>query len=569
MGFSKFKLRFCGRATGTPPTPPADITATFLSKTRAGSGGVPSEAASGSVITGTGNSDFAISSVSDVVPAGTYNAVATYSLSSYALGLASGQSAALSVSAGGAHVTALASDTSGVSQLRNILGLTTAQTGALTLGDTVIGRDCHQNPAGANDFIGVPTGLWAAGSGSRITVTSENPASGTDANGYPIRGGGFKLGKFYLGGPTSEYPLDFADVSFYINNSAAGSYGLGAFQASGSGVGFYRCDFRYGPDVTSTSIVGMSMRGPMVFEDCHFENMNSYGVLTTGTGGLTLRGCIFYRMIGDAVQINGGSHSITDNFISFFTPIEGVTHGDCCQLGTPAADVTAWGEYAYNGHARGPNTEVIEGGQGLFGGDPATVGPKSISDMNVHHNLFALDSQNVISLNTILNSTVQYNTLISDPCSTWTIVGASIVCGVSGRPATGWTNCTISDNIVNAINSTQTTDCTIDGNLAFAVNNGTINDPGPRADYLAALTVAFPNMWQTAEAAPKNMRELTLALTPGDTLQSSGGVMRVDGTCPGALFPPNPGEQWGSWNDGSVYDPGNPTWVAAHPPVYT
>lgn len=544
----------------------ARVAMQFGAKTRSGAGGFLTASSSGS----TDSADWVVDADGFIAATGTYGAYKAFGSTSYSLTLPDETASSIALIEGKAHVRALSTDASGGSQLRTILGLTSGSNGALTLGDEVICRDSHQNPTGANDFMGAPTGLWSAGSGERVTVRSENPASGVDDHGHRVRGGGYKLGKFYFGGPAStEYPLDFRNISFLVNVATPATSNLGQYQ-NGYGVRFIECDFRYGPDVTPPGGAGMNVGGRTSFEDCHFENLKSYAINGGEAGNFTITGCVFRGMLGDAIDVNGGGHSITHNFIYEFRREEGA-HCDACQLGTPTTNVTSWGEFAYNGVARGPIEEVIESAQGLFGGDKD--GLATIAGMSVHNNLFALDSQAVIRLNAIADSEIAYNTLISDPCSPWTIVAASVFAGWydGGDPVTaaGWTNVDVHHNIANAYELTLTTGGEVSDNVTVAFNNGTINTSGPRADYLAALTVMFPNMWQTEADAPKNMRELTLALTPADLDEASGGAKLADGTFAGALFPPNPGEQWGSWNDGSVYAPTDPEWVTAHPPVYS
>lgn len=48
---------------------------------------------------------------------------------------------------------------------------------------------------------------------------------------------------------------------------------------------------------------------------------------------------------------------------------------------------------------------------------------------------------------------------------------------------------------------------------------------------------------------------------------AGGAAANPDGTYNGALFPPAPGETIGAWNDLSVFQPANPSWVSVHPPA--
>lgn len=84
----------------------------------------------------------------------------------------------------------------------------------------------------------------------------------------------------------------------------------------------------------------------------------------------------------------------------------------------------------------------------------------------------------------------------------------------------------------------------------------------------AAYLALFPNLDYTT-ATHGNRLEFLRQFTPQNRLitASPPGVVNLDGTVVGALFPACPGETIGAWNDLTVWNCANGAWLAAHPPA--
>jgi hypothetical protein len=140
---------------------------------------------------------------------------------------------------------------------------------------------------------------------------------------------------------------------------------------------------------------------------------------------------------------------------------------------------------------------------------------------------------------------VKYNTFLCDVLADTTLLDVTIyaIAGNSGE------NGAFIGNVSNGFN--------------VAAQTGTVTiTPNPNrtlARTTGATFGAYPNLPQVLGATMCNRAAMLSAARPADKLVASGGVKESDGVFNGAYFPN------GALNDGSVYNPTNPTWAAAHP----
>lgn len=540
--------------------PPAPTQMAFGVKTRSGAAEVATGASASSSPTGTNAADWTVNTRSGMTPSGTYGNFKTYAASSYTLGIDNGDSVEITMQSAKAHVIAVNSgtnaDTSTSSQIKTVFELGSGASGALVAGDTIVGRTSHFNPGAGLWALDVPSGAWGASTGNPVIITSEEVNSGTDTDGNPLRGGGFKIGRMYLGGATGTQPFSCRDMSFYINQAVSANTPLVVWAVAGSGAAFVRCDFRYGPSSTNaTSSFGINARLPCTVTDCHFENVATALLGNTGAG-FQASGNVFKSLYADAFQTNGDNHNITDNFMYDWAPQVG-DHPDTYQLQRTAA-VTNRGNILRNISVRNNGGLNLDDAQGLFNDSNGTGFHES--GLVFKNNIHLLTSTNQCVLDLCDGPVVQYNTMLADPYANTTISPANMYTVGAG------VGVTMTHNVSNLLSTSSQTGTVVNTpNALFSVAN---NPTAPQlAAYIAALTVAFPNFATFTPGTLTTRSAVLFLFTPADTLIASGGVMNPDGTANGALFPATAGETIGAWNDGSVFDPGSPAWVAAHPPA--
>lgn len=153
-------------------------------------------------ISGTGASDWALTAAGSIAPSGTYLAYKTFSKTAgqtYNLTVGS-DTVNITMVAARADWTVIAADTVGTHQLKTYLQLTYNASGALVLGDTLMGRDgtvYNWNATLATANIGLPTYGWAgagtitvAGTGYTTGIYSATGGSGTNAQLSILASGG-------------------------------------------------------------------------------------------------------------------------------------------------------------------------------------------------------------------------------------------------------------------------------------------------------------------------------------------------------------------------------------------
>jgi len=538
----------------------------FGAKTRSGAGAFLTTSGGGS----TSSADWSVDASGYIAATGTYGAYKAYGASSYALTLPDASASSIVLESGEATVRALPTDSSGSSQLRTILGIASGANGALVLGDRVVCRTSDQQPSNLNDMIAAPAGLWAAGAGSRITVQSEEPATGNDADGHPRRGGGYRMGKLYLSGPAGvAYPLDFVDISFYTDAATPGTTTLGAYQ-NGYGANFYRCLIACGPNVLPGSVngtlTGFNIPGSAVFQECHFENLND-AVQVNAVGPLTVTHSVFKNLHSDGLKPTAGpsGNLITDNFFTDWAPATGnnppatSAHPDTVQILT-GSTVEDWGSYLRNISIRGVGVLNLADAQGFYG-NPGTG--NTIGGIVCKNNIHFLTAGNQFDINAPIDPDVRFNTFITDPYANTSLSAANILTRAIGGAGSGGT---FTHNVVaGSIDASLQTGTTI---TTPNVQMGLATPPSaPQlAAYIAALQVMFPNFSGYTTPGTLKTRAAVLQLfTPADLAVASGGLKNPDGTFNGALFPATPGNPIGAWNDGTAFSPDDPKWVAAHP----
>jgi hypothetical protein len=163
----------------------------------------------------------------NIVLAGTYGATPpTLSAPYYTLtvsGTGCSQTVTTTIVASRADVRFLSStDNSTSFQMQALLASSTA----VAAGDTVMCRDsiAKNVSSGTPWTIRPPSNAW----GGRVSVTSENQASGTDPqNGQAAEGGGCEIGPLQLVNPGSssdgDWPIDFSYLHFYVDCNPAGT----------------------------------------------------------------------------------------------------------------------------------------------------------------------------------------------------------------------------------------------------------------------------------------------------------------------------------------------------------
>ncbi|KRB42491.1 hypothetical protein ASE02_21405 [Phenylobacterium sp. Root700] len=578
-----------------------------------------------------------------LVPSGDYGAVKTFSRSSYDLTLSDGRALTITMVANTAHIRSTSTDTDTGNQLNVLIVTDAGQPGAVLLGDTIVGRTCHLNPTAVQMTIR-PRASYGAGSGSLITITSEEVDNSLDASGNPARNHGFKIGALWSVSASSGnvlHPIKFQSVQFYRNVHSTQAF-FDQNNASGYGYRFDDCKISCGPSVaTPVNNPGFDLNRGSFVTNCTFTNCGK--CLSALDGTLTASRNIFGpKMRNDAIALSKGDHVVTDNFFYDWNWVVG-NHPDSIQHNAISNDQTySIGTIARNISVRGAGTPGFIDAQGFFARNQTHS--DSYDGTVAINNIFGLTMANMFWLSTQANPNYSYNTALADfaqqpvvtddppgsnPNSflkvdsnldgTLTAGGAGYVDGTygahpaAGVPLTGGggsgmlaqltvTGGAVTDFVIRkqgsgyavgdvlgvaassvggagsgfqlTTRSLAGSGGTFNGNLVNALDlsaNTTIvsqlnNVPLPifvddKSATLARYRGALPNY--TGDPADLNTRaKVLLAYTP-----LAGGTAMSGGSYAGALFPATAGETTGAWNDGSAFDPGNPTWVASHPPA--
>ena len=422
-----------------------------------------------------------------------------------------------------------------------------------------------------------PTSGWTTGStggSGNVVIRSENPDLTTDSRGRPYRGGGFRVANWVWsgsnGGADDPLPVTVKYLTFRTYEPAFINWFLYGWQPTAG-----TANRRSGGDVEYCRFIG---------------NTSNYDI------GLFYDG-LYYRagLTAGTIQYNrfeglGKGCVIRGDYSG--NPCTGVTvyhndvinnYEDAFNYGQRAVSGASFKEnllveqlYAQNNKNTPPTTVHSDFLQWLGDGSVLTtmnIGlmEKNLTSMNFDGNgsqgLFISDNKNagtVITFaaqNNIIHSglangiefdgttpTVKWNTVLGVVGSAWNDLKI-----YAGKPAIGGA---FENNVSNVFSVSGSPSPTITPSP-----NRTLNRSVP-----SQYTTAFPNYVNTGLYT---RYQIAKAFTPADLLVASGGMKNADGTFNSALFPATSGNDVGAWNDGSVYDPLNPTWVAAHPPAYT
>jgi len=449
-------------------------------------------------------------------------------------------------------------------QLADLIQSATIMTG----GDTIYCRDGYFNSESSGSArIRPPASGWTT-SGGKLTVRSRTVDASVDANGNPNRRHGFKIGRLSMAHEASGniyWPLDFRDVFFHVTvpwtTPAIASGALLKYSDMfGYGVSLYnsRMEADENPNGGIDGIVLVS--GPLAGQEAHLE-------------GVTF--------------VNGGKTilvSCPETYISVHPILKAIDtfdqKDDVCAIGltnatnTGVSNVEIEGIFTFGGTpVTGSHPDFIQH-QGVRDGLTATFGSvkkcalvmaneaamqayfyddttsvSTLTDCVTQNCIATTDRPQGVWLTRISNADIRFNTILK-----------ALNGDIGGTPAisipatSGAVNGTYSHNVCVALSVNAQTGTVVKTPNAILATNQT------------AYETAFPYYTEGPELV--NKQRMLRCFTPANTLVASGGVMNPDGTANGALFPLNdPGDNHGAWNDGTVFNPSDPTWLAAHPPA--
>jgi hypothetical protein len=537
-------------------------------KTRLGFGGFMTNEGASTSITGTNNGDFKIDDTSTLAPAasgaGTYGAAWTQSggATSYTLTGASGIIYAVTVQTGKIHIAtrngapthADSNNDPDRTELYMTIRRSTAG-GGPALGDDIVWQNGSvYNPTSALWYLEPLTIANYTGSG-RITIRSETPDTGTDANGNPRLQHGAKMGMVYFNGDSvAAYPIDFRDIWWFTDQPTPVTAIFFQYAQSGtSGVSFYNSRCELGPDVSiPNNNGGFRCAGSSTVDGCHFLNMGDPACITMTMsvvpGAATISNNIFEGIYSDAIDIDGSGVTITRNF-GFGWAKQAGNHQDPVQY-TGSASSQTLGAMTQNIFCNdlGGNLQ-----SGFFLSDQ-TGG--FLGGGNLKNNIISMGNTHGITLDHADAPIIQYNTVLVDPL----VQPLNLVNNLIELTSTGQNGATITGNAVNAVSTgTQPGTITLD-NALLPIGSLT------SAQIVAMYQVAMPNYpGNNTDARWKTRAGVLNIFTPADLAVGSGGFKKVGGTFYGALFPAPSGYPNGPWNDGSVYQPLDATWLSNHP----
>lgn len=550
-------MSFLALRLGHPhQTIPATQTVAFGAKTRVGSGGSPisySGIAALSIVGGNSSNHWQIDARNMLVPkngAGAYGTAGPTFSGPYVLTITDGtfvSDVTVNITANAAHIREMASvadggtttvnaDTTSSFQLKTLLSLAQASAGALVLGDTVVGRDGQMNPKAQGYTIAPPLNLYAAGSGPRITVTSETIDLTNDANGNPNLMNGFQIGKLLFASSISgdvAFPIDFSYVWWYINDNTTTAGPFFDYSTSGSNVGFYYSRSSFGPAVLGpTNYSHLLLNANSTVQGCHFIGG---GFVIRGGNTMTVLDNVCEDNAGDFINFstNTGGHTVLRNFM-FNVKYVSPNHTDYCQhLGVKNNTSIVYGTFQYNLAIRNVGNPSLTDAQFFFADD--TTGTGRVADAQILNNISFLTTAAGVAMTKLSNPVVQQNTILM-------ALGTNAAAPVSNQiecsnAAFGGEGGTITRNLTNIINmSGQGGVVTIDKNTLCPLRT--------TPEYTAAL----PNYVGGANPGITNRALLIAMATP----LLNGTAKQSDGTYAGALFPVDNAGHVG-WNDGTVF----------------
>lgn len=535
------------------------VTIDFSTKTACGHAEIALGLGAVTITGGASNADFAMLA-GKLIPSGTYGAQKTWARSRYALTMSDATVVNVRIVNDGATVATPSTDTrTGTNELHDALYWT--GTRGLKLGENVWIRDgSYWNPANGDWYIDIPSSGYGAGSGTHVTVRSETVDYTLDADGNPNNQHGAKLGpiRTYFDA-TINAKIRYQDTWHSMETSPVPVAHLHAHGGAnpGWGINFRNCRISVAAGVVDADTVfALRLNGGATVDYCVFDGMY-HAIAPIGiaaNGDFISQWNIFHGVFSDCHHMRGSNLYVRDN-IAYNPRYSAGTHPDFCQhLGAPNGVTETNIVVERNIVLRNLATLNWYDFQCFFMAD--SVGTGRITP-TIRNNITFVTSAQGVWLYSAFNPTVEFNTCLTDyNANTSDIPNQSIRIGdaVPGG-GTNSTGGTYNRNVCHGYD--------------FAAQGGTVTKtPDPNQSIgttMTAILVAFPGMASANYNYPCNRANRLKSATPPNLAVASGGVVNPDGTVNGALFPAVAPAVIGAWNDGSVYDPSNPTWVAAHP----
>ena len=563
-----FKLR-----TRRGSIPPPVTTINFGVKTRSGFGGWPSGNAAGSLITGTGSGDWVIDAEGNLTPSGSYAAYMSFGASSYSLTLANGLSISITMVANRSDIRFRPTGDSNTNwQLRTVLGIAGGANGALAKGDSVVVRSSEMSDTAVWRYRPPDdtNGSWTdpnVGSGVVTVISEDVDATAAKRHGailHRVRLETNVSGPIYV-------PLLFKSVQFRGESAGALSEYSGNAATDAWGVSYenIRCystvDGNDAALVDGVWVQGAADGNVTYCIDSLFENIGfAITVKATSTGGVgtstEIKRNRFNECWQDRIKIskqNATQPTSSEMDIELNVSLvpnhrPSPTYDDHVELfQTDGMQFSAslslpFGTFQKNGWFV-PVEDGEMNGQGCFNDDNAAT--NYWTDAIIQNFIYCAFSDSAVFLNRFNDPTVRYCTLLPN------LGGSPNNPKVRVPTAAGGTDGTFTYNVWVIAPDISAQGGTIDttGNVLLTKSE-------------VAIQVAFPN-WSNSNADIVTPDDFLLAHTPANLAVASGGVVNPGGLVAGALFPAVAPETIGAWNDGTAYDPGNPVWVAAHPPA--
>lgn len=542
---------------------------TIGSKTRSGfTSSTQTGLAAGTEITGAGASDWVIDAEGHIVPSGTYGAFKSFTRSLYALE-AGGIPIVITVVPNRADFRFRSTDTTSSYQLKTLLELPGTSPGCIAKGDTLYG-DGTQPGGGIANLRPPPAanGSWtdpATGDGV-VTVRSLNVDTGQDEWGPTLRHGCVIRG-INIANPTTGagyIPLDLRQVWLegrnpgggYIiryNNLATGSWGVSLADSKVSAAEGFWTD-------------GITIHGGPNDPRPAFANGNRIDAMgkaliggsTTAGGqfrGLVMRDNVFVNQLDDCMCVGqmgqvGNTATILPGVAEYLIEgntgigggVAGGSHPDYFQdqgmraLSSPTTRIIGTirkNVYVTNGASNGFQCTFLDD----------TVDPNRNLQAIFENLIFCTSAKHGVWMDGFIDPIVRFCTMINNltPGSD----GPRIV--VPADPGG-------SGGLLNRNLGTDAPDITPQTGIVTQIYNTVLSASE------AGIRAALPN-WTDSGLRRRN--DVLFVYTPSD----DGLAMNPDDTVSGALFPAVPGQSIGAWNDGSIFQPMNADWVAAHPPA--
>ena len=529
------------------------VTVDFSTKTLAGHGQKPLGLGPVTITGGMNAADFTMLSGA-IAPSGVKNTAKTWAASRYALTLSDGTTIKLRIVNDGFTIAATAADTRTNNELEKVLILTGAT--APKLGDNIWVRDGYWNPLNSNWFIDIAPGGYGAGTGTHVEIRSERVDLTLDSDLAPNRKHGAKFGPiltFHDGEIDAKVRFLETWHTVTLSPVPVGTH-LHAHTGStqGWGINFKGCRGDVDPSAVDPGEAnGFKLNAGATVEDCTLTNMY-HAIIASGSktrGDFVSQRNVFRGVRSDCHQVNGSNIYVQDNMAYDANTGPG-DHPDFCQhLGAADGDTEINIVVERNLVFRNKGSLNAADFQCVFLTGSAGAGRITPT---VRNNITYVTSAQGAWVAKGLDPTVEFNTCLTDyDANTSSILEQAITASTEfpGENGTWNRNLSMGFNV-----SSQGGTVTATLNQVLGANK-------------AAVTAALPGLLNVAGGTtPCNRRTRLINATP-PLLAAPAGVLQTDGTVTGALFPSANENEPGAWNDGSVYDPGNPTWVAAHPPA--